>query len=497
LKKLLSALIVLFYTLSVAASVSVTVNGSSYTIPQTGEKGWGTNVTTWIQAISANTLQPSGGTFTLTADAYFGATYGLKSQYFKSASSNISSAGVLRLAVGDSIGWRNNANGGNLLLGVNASDKLTFDSAVLPLETSATFDDAGFTIEDDSDDTKDLQFSLGGATGSTKTTIAVSQSANRTITLPDATDTLVGKSTVDTLTNKTIDADGTGNSITNIENADIKSGAAIARNKLASGTINHVLINDGSGVMSSEATLAKSRGGAGADMSSVTFPSSGVLVTEGATQTLTAKTLTTPTTDVLNFDDQGSTPASPSSGFYKLYFKSDGVLYKLNSSGTEAAVGGGGGGSLTWTEDASSPIYFIENNSGTYLYEASQSQNLYATIRIPSSYTAGSPVNLRFTFYSPDTSGNALLSCQSTLIRTGTDAFSSTTNQRTSTNAAVTLSSANVPQSVVCDVSSSTGTVNSVALSAGDILKVRVYRGSDTATSDVRFLPFTAEVTFQ
>ena len=36
-----------------------------------------------------------------------------------------------------------------------------------------------------------------------------------------------------TLTNKTFDADGTGNSITNIENADIKAGAAIAQSKLA------------------------------------------------------------------------------------------------------------------------------------------------------------------------------------------------------------------------------------------------------------------------
>lgn len=40
-------------------------------------------------------------------------------------------------------------------------------------------------------------------------------------------------SSTDTLTNKTFDADGTGNSITNIENADIKAGAAIAQSKLA------------------------------------------------------------------------------------------------------------------------------------------------------------------------------------------------------------------------------------------------------------------------
>jgi hypothetical protein len=39
--------------------------------------------------------------------------------------------------------------------------------------------------------------------------------------------TIVGADTIDTFTNKTIDADGTGNSISNIENADIKTAAAI------------------------------------------------------------------------------------------------------------------------------------------------------------------------------------------------------------------------------------------------------------------------------
>ena len=42
---------------------------------------------------------------------------------------------------------------------------------------------------------------------------------------------LVTDSSTTTFTNKTFDADGTGNSITNIENADIKSGAAIDASK--------------------------------------------------------------------------------------------------------------------------------------------------------------------------------------------------------------------------------------------------------------------------
>jgi len=47
----------------------------------------------------------------------------------------------------------------------------------------------------------------------------------------------ITSSSSDTLTNKTFDADGTGNSITNIENADIKSGAAIDATKIHDGTV--------------------------------------------------------------------------------------------------------------------------------------------------------------------------------------------------------------------------------------------------------------------
>ena len=47
----------------------------------------------------------------------------------------------------------------------------------------------------------------------------------------------VTASSTNTFTNKTIDADGTGNSITNIENADIKASAGIDATKIADGTV--------------------------------------------------------------------------------------------------------------------------------------------------------------------------------------------------------------------------------------------------------------------
>lgn len=52
-----------------------------------------------------------------------------------------------------------------------------------------------------------------------------------------------------------------------IVNADVSSSAAIARSKLASGTASQVVVNDPSGVMTSEAQLAPARGGTGVNSS--------------------------------------------------------------------------------------------------------------------------------------------------------------------------------------------------------------------------------------
>ena len=62
-------------------------------------------------------------------------------------------------------------------------------------------------------------------TNKTLTTPVIASITNTgTLTLPTSTDTLVGRATTDTLTNKTFDANGTGNSITNIEVADLAAG---------------------------------------------------------------------------------------------------------------------------------------------------------------------------------------------------------------------------------------------------------------------------------
>ena len=83
----------------------------------------------------------------------------------------------------------------------------------------------------------------GATSDDFETTLSVEDPTDdRTITLPDATDTLVGRATTDTLTNKSIDADN--NTITNLEVDNLKAG---------------VLDTDLSAVAADDTTLASAK----------------------------------------------------------------------------------------------------------------------------------------------------------------------------------------------------------------------------------------------
>lgn len=94
-------------------------------------------------------------------------------------------------------------------------------------------------------------------------------------------------------------------------------------------------------------------------LSSHTGASSGVHGVTGSvvgttdTQTLTNKTLTTPNIDIMTLPEQSSAPANPSSGNRKMYVKTDGLAYLLDSTGAETPMGAGSGGAVNLIDKGS------------------------------------------------------------------------------------------------------------------------------------------------
>lgn len=281
-------------------SVILTVNGSDYFYPENGDVGWGAEATAWAQAITNGTLQKSGGLFQLLGEVDFGGTYGIKSTYFKSKSADIASVGSLRLSNTDQIAWRNVANSADLVLGVNASNQLEFNGSGLQgTITVADTSKIDLSLVANELTANIVAGSLVNADISASAAVAYSKlDLTGAILNADISGSAAIAYSKLNLSNSIVNADISGsaaiaysklNLSSSIVNADVAAGAAIARSKLANGSNSHVVINDGSGVMSSEATLAKSRGGTGADNSSVTFPSTGTIVTEAGVQALTLK----------------------------------------------------------------------------------------------------------------------------------------------------------------------------------------------------------------
>ncbi len=273
-------------------ATTLTINGVGYSFPQTGDENWGDNVTAWAAAVTGGMLQKAGGTFTLSAEIDFGATFGIKTAYIKSRAANPGSAGVLRLGNAENISWRNNANNGDVTLSVNASDEVTVGG--VPLQKSiSVFDtptiDLGLSggttisasVKDDS--ISDNHISSSAAIAYSKLALAssivnadISNSAaiaysklslsNSIVNADISSSAAIAYSKL-ALTGTLVNSDISSSAAIaysklalagSIVNADISASAAIALSKLQTLTANQVLSTNGSGqIVASSTTVSE------------------------------------------------------------------------------------------------------------------------------------------------------------------------------------------------------------------------------------------------
>lgn len=244
-------------------TVALTINGTTYNYPQTGDVSWGPDATDWASAVTSGMLQKAGGTFQLLAEVDFGTSYGLKALYYKSRTSNVATAGQVRLARADVISFRNEANSANLDLGVNSSNVLTFNGTAVGNFVSVS-------------DTSTIDLTL--SSGTLSADIVAGSITNSLVNASAA----IAYSKLN-LSGSIVNADISGsaaiaysklNLTGSILNADISASAAIAFSKLAALTSGNILV----GSVGNVATSVAMSGDITIDNAGVTAIGSGVIV---------------------------------------------------------------------------------------------------------------------------------------------------------------------------------------------------------------------------
>ena len=216
---------------------------------------------------------------------------------------------------------------------VTVDDHLTVSGNLTVSGTTTTVDSTTINIQN--------SFVFEGATDNDyETTLTtVDPTADRTLSLPNATDTLIGLATTDTLTNKTLTSAVLNTGVSGTAVLDEDNFASDSATKLATqqsikayiatqvsvGDITSVVAGSGltGGATSGDATL-NVIGGTGITANANDIAIDSTVTTLTGTQTLTNKTLTTPTITTPIINTGGALKnGSSSAGFIDFYEDSD------------------------------------------------------------------------------------------------------------------------------------------------------------------------------
>lgn len=151
-----------------------------------------------------------------------------------------------------------------------------------------------------------------------------------------------------------------------------------------------------------------------------------------------------------------------------------------------AGGGGGGGSSLQWHVGSSdsAPDYAVYNDAFVYNFSVGFGQYLFAEYKVPESYSTGESITVHVPIgiNSSTATNNVKFQITATLIRLGTDAITSTTNQAVITEQKAVLGTADVPQKFEFIITSN-GQINSTAIDK-HLIKMKLERIAATSNDD-------------
>jgi hypothetical protein len=188
----------------------------------------------------------------------------------------------------------------------------------------------------------------------------------------------------------------------------------------------------------------------------------------------------------------------------KVYVSALSLNKTLFQAITDGDIGGGsgGGGSFVWELNGTlSPGDSTENGISFYDFGSTDTQEIYASVVVPASYSAGDQIILKDAkFTCASASGDVLFKTETFLYEPG-DSFPSA-DTHDSTNSEVGIAGASLLANIGdLDLTDSSGQINANVVAAGDLLVVRFYRDfaseTSSAADDARFVKFSANISFE
>lgn len=168
-----------------------------------------------------------------------------------------------------------------------------------------------------------------------------------------------------------------------------------------------------------------------------------------------------------------------------VYDETSAVWQVVGGSGSGGS-GGGSGMSVNFRAPSGDGALLNEDSDlPVFTFESGKLQRIVSLVQVPDSYNPGFQPYIRIPSYSAGSTNHAYI-VKSTLIKPTLQAPSSTTNVRTTASDDYGLAGAGILEKRDVFISSVAGEINSVAILAGDYIKIEIIRttASGTETTD-------------